>query len=122
MSDISYSVTFRVAKDNLANQVQVNNVTASMSEVGYKSLTLSLGTVTTAISTASLSQVGMAFMRNLATATASTAQVGIFQGGSFVSLATLRAGEVAVTRLSTGTDYVAIGTAGTRLRMDITEG
>lgn len=122
MSDISYSVNFRVAKDNLSNQLQVSNITASMSEVGYKSLTYSLTTVTTAISTASLSQVGMAFMRNLSTATSSTAQVGIFQGGSFVSLATLRAGEVAITRLSTGTDYVAIGTAGTRLRLDITEG
>jgi hypothetical protein len=122
MSDISYSVNFRVAKDNLSNQVQVGNITASMSKVGYKSLTYSLSTATAAISTAGLSQVGLAFIRNLSTASASTAQIGIYQGGSFISVATLRAGEAAITRLSTGTEYVAIGTAGTQLRLDVTEG
>jgi hypothetical protein len=64
----------------------------------------------------------MAFLRNLSTATTSTAQVGITAGGSFAPLCTLRAGEPQIFRLASGQNYVAIGTPGTRLRVDITEG
>jgi hypothetical protein len=49
-------------------------------------------------------------------------QVGIEAGGSFVGFATLRGGEPAITRLSSGTEYKAIGVSGARLRVDITEG
>lgn len=122
MADVSYSINLNVDKGFLRNSVNVSNVTANMSQVGMQSLTLTLTTNAVSISTASLSSVGMAFLRNLSTATASTAQVGIDEGGSFVSLTTLRAGEPAVFRLSSGTNYKAIGTAGTRLRVDITEG
>jgi hypothetical protein len=122
MPDISYGISLTVNKDNLVNQVAVSNITAAMSNVGLKSVTYTLTTNTTSISTANLSSVGMAFLRNLSTAAASTAQIGIAAGGSFASFATLRAGEPQLIRLSSGTDYVAIGTAGTRLRVDITEG
>ena len=122
MADVSYSVNFSVDKGFLRNSINVSNVTANMAQVGMQSLTLTLTTNAVSISTASLSSVGMAFLRNLSTATASTAQVGIDEGGSFVSLTTLRAGEPAVFRMSSGTNYKAIGTAGTRLRVDITEG
>lgn len=122
MADVSYSINFSVDKGFLRNSINVPNVTANMSQVGMQSLTLTLTTNAVSISTASLSSVGMAFLRNLSTATASTAQIGIDGGGSFVSLTTLRAGEPAVFRMSSGTDYKVIGTAGTRLRVDITEG
>lgn len=122
MADIAYSITMKVDKDNLSNSVSANGITASMAQVGLKSMTLSLTTSAVSISTANLTSVGMAFLRNLATATASTAQIGIEEGGSFVPFTTLRAGEPQLFRLSTGTEYKAIGTAGTRLRVDITEG
>ena len=119
MADISYSITMKVDKDNLSNSVAASGITATMNEVGLQSMTLALTTATVAISTASLSSVGMAFMRNLST---STAQVGITAGGSFVPLCTMRAGEPQIFRMATGQDYAAVGTAGTRLRVDITEG
>lgn len=122
MADISYGVSIRVEKGNLSNQISVNGATASMSQVGMQSLTLTLTTSAVSISTASLSSVGLAFLRNLSTVASSTAQVGIEAGGSFVGFTTLRAGEPAVFRMSAGTDYRVVGVAGTRLRVDITEG
>lgn len=122
MADISYGVSLVVNKGYLDSQIQISNVTATMQQEGMQSLTYALSTNPVSLSTASLNSVGMAFLRNLSTASASTAQIGIDAGGSFVSLATVRAGEPALFRLSTGQQYQAIGTAGTRLRVDITEG
>lgn len=122
MPDISYNVSLKVDKQFLNNSVSVANVTATMSQAGMSSMTLALSTTATAISTASLSSVGLAFMRNLSTATASTVTIGVESGASFVGFATLRAGEPAILRLTAGTSYQAIGSAGSRLRVDIIEG
>jgi len=122
MPDISYNVALKLDKDYLNNSVSVVNVTATMSEVGMNSMTLALSTNPISISTANLTRVGLAFLRNLATATGATASIGIDAGGSFLGFCTLRAGEPAIFRMGAGTNYQAIGTAGTRLRVDITEG
>jgi hypothetical protein len=122
MPDISYNVALRLDKDYLNNSVSVANVTATMSEVGMNSMTLALSTNPISISTANLTSVGLAFLRNLSTATAATATIGIAAGGSMAGFCTLRAGEPAIFRMSAGTNYQATGTAGTRLRVDITEG
>jgi hypothetical protein len=122
MPDISYNVSMKLDKDFLNNSVSVVNVTATMSQVGMNSVTLALSTNPVNISTANLTSVGLAFLRNLSTATASTAAIGIDAGGSFLGFCTLRAGEPALFRLGSGTNYQAIGAAGTRLRVDITEG
>lgn len=122
MADISYSIAVKVDKDFLANNINANGVTASMALTGLKSDTYTLSTNASSISTANLGTVGLGFLRNLSTATAATVQIGIEAGGSFISFTTLRAGEPAVMRLSTGTQYQVRGTAGGRLRVDITEG
>ena len=122
MADISYSVTVAVNKDNLTNNLSASSVTATMNNAGLKSVTYTLTTTAVSVSTANLTAVGLAFLRNLSTATAATAQFGIDAGGSFGSLCTLRAGEPAVFRLSAGTNYAAIGSSGARLRVDILEG
>lgn len=122
MADITYSVSVKVDKGFLSNSLLANNVQASMAEVGMKSDTYSLSGTPTNVSTASLTTVGLAFLRNLATATASTCQIGVVAGTAFMPFATLRAGEPAVIRLATGASYQATGTAGARLRVDITEG
>jgi len=122
MADITYSMNMRVEKENLSSLVQVGQITASMAVAGYKSVIYTLTTNAVSVSTANLSSVGMAFLRNLATSSASTAQIGYEAGGSFFSFATLRGGESAMIRLSAGTDYQAIGSSGVRLRVDITEG
>lgn len=122
MSDINYSVSVRVAKGFLNNSVNVSGATASMAQTGLLSQTLTLSTNATSIQTSQLSSVGLAFLQNLSTATSQTATIGIDEGGSFVGFATLRAGEPAVFRMAAGTTYEAIGGAGARIRVDITEG
>jgi hypothetical protein len=122
MADISYGITINVSKGFLATRVDAAGVTASMGNVGLKSVTYTLTTNAVSISTANLSAVGIAFVRNLSTATSSTAQVGITAGGSFAPFTTLKAGEPQLFRLATGTEYQAVGVAGTRLRVDILEG
>lgn len=122
MPDIAYSLSLRVDKGFLSNQISVGNATATMSQVGMSSMTMALNTNPSSISTANLTSVGLAFVRNLSTATASTCTIGIDAGGSFLGFCTLRAGEPAIFRMASGTDYKATGTSGTRLRVDITEG
>ncbi len=122
MADISYNVALSISKGYLSSSIQANGVTASMASAGLKSDTYTLSTNAINISTANLAQVGIAFLRNISTATAATVQIGIQEGGSFAAFAMLRAGEPAITRLASGRTYQAIGTAGSRLRVDITEG
>lgn len=122
MPDISYNVALRVDKDFLNNSVSVQNVTATMNQVGMNSQTLTLSTNAVAISTANLTGVGLAFLRNLSTATAATCTIGIDSGGSFLGFCTLRAGEPAIFRMSAGAQYRAVGGTGSRLRVDVTEG
>lgn len=122
MSDINYSVSYRVSKGFLNAQVNTGGATAAMNQTGMLSQTLTLSTNAVAISTANLASVGLAFLQNLSTATQQTASIGIDAGGSFVGFSTLRAGEPAILRMTSGTTYQAIGGAGARLRVDITEG
>lgn len=122
MADVSYSMSMRVSKDYLEDLVSISGGTATMDNVGMKSLTITLSTNATSISTANLTSVGMAFLRNLQTSTASTVTVGVNSGG-YVGFSELRSGEGALIRLAGGVDYQAKGTAeGDRLRVDITEG
>lgn len=122
MSDINYTISYRIAKGFLNAQANAVGATADMSNTGMLSQTLTLSTNAVSISTANLSSVGLAFLQNLSTHTAQTASIGIEAGGSFVGFTTLRAGEPAMIRLTSGTDYKAKGGAGARLRVDITEG
>ena len=122
MSDINYNISLNVQKDFLASNVQAGGITAAMTEAGLKGDTYALTTNAVSIATANLSSVGLAFMRNLSTATASTVQIGIDAGGSFAAFSTLRAGEAVLFRMTPGTPYQVRGTNGGRLRVDITEG
>jgi len=122
MADISYGITLNVNKEFLSSQVNIAGVTANMGIAGLKSDTYTLSTNAVSISTANLSAVGIAFVRNLSTATSATAQIGITAGGSFAPFTTIKAGEPQLFRMTTSADYSAIGTVGTRLRVDILEG
>lgn len=122
MADIAYGISLGVSKGFLVTQINAQNVTANMAVSGMKSDTYTLSTNAVSITTANLSSVGMAFLRNLSTATLATAQIGIAAGGSFVPFTTLRAGEPQLFRMATGTQYQAVGGHGARLRVDILEG
>jgi hypothetical protein len=122
MADLNISCAYSLSKDNLTNSASVSGATASMANSGFQSNTLSLSGTAVGISTANLTNVGVAFIQNLSTSTAATAAIGVLSGGTFVPFANLRAGEPAVLRLVAGSTYQATGTSGTRLRIDITEG
>ena len=122
MSDVNYSMSMRVSKEYLDDFVSLSGGTATMDNAGMKSLVLTLSTNATSISTANLSSVGMAFLRNLNTSTLSTVTIGV-DFSDFVGFSTLRSGEAGMIRLTGGVDYQAKGTSeGDRLRVDITEG
>lgn len=122
MSDINYTISYRLSKGFLNAQVNAAGVTASMSDTGMLSQTLTLSANAVSISTANLGSVGLAFLQNLSTSTVQTVSIGIQEGGSFVGFATLRAGEPAILRLASNRQYEATGAEGARLRVDITEG
>ena len=122
MADITYTASLDVDKDFLYNSVQASGITATMAIAGMSSSTLTLGTAATSVVTANLTTVGLAFLRNVSTSTLSSAIIGVSAGGSDVGFCSLRAGEPAIVRLTSGTQYSAWGVAGTRLRIDITEG
>jgi hypothetical protein len=93
-----------------------------MAEAGLISMTMTLSSNAVSISTANLASVGLAFLQNLSTSTVQTASIGINEGGSFVGFAALRPGEQSILRLAENRQYQAVGGAGARIRVDITEG
>lgn len=121
MADISYNVSAKADKGNLAHSFSASNVTATMNAVGMVSSTYTLSASVTSISTANLGAVGLAFVRNLSTHTLQTCALGVDSSG-FVEFSNIRAGEVAVLRLSSGAQYQAKGGVGGRVRVDILEG
>ena len=121
MPDINYSTTLNVSRGFLSNTINVSGITATMNADGMQSATYVLSVTPTTIGTASLSAVGLAFLRNISTATASTCAVGVVSGGSMVPFSSPRPGETAILRLASGVTYQATGSAGSRLRVDITE-
>lgn len=122
MSDITYSISLNVNKGYLASSINAAGVTAAMAAAGIQSATYALSGTPTNISTATLTSVGLAFLRNLSSSTATTCAIGIVSGGSMIPFASPRPGETAILRLASGVSYQATGTTGTRLRVDITEG
>lgn len=121
MADLLFSVNMSVNKGVLRNSVDSGSCTATMSETGMVSQTLTLSTTAVSISTATLSQAGLAFLQNLSTSTAQTISIGVVSGTSVCAFATLRSNEAAMLRLQAGAQYKATGTDGGRLRVDITE-
>jgi hypothetical protein len=123
VADISYTINGRVDRGPLQQSFAASGVTATMESAGVLSVTLGLGTATQEVSTASLSSVGMAFVRNLGTVSTHTVSMGRLDGTTLFETLRLRGGEAAVLRLAPG-DYAAkaeqAGT--TRLLVQIYEG
>lgn len=124
MADVTYNLSIRASRDNLDYTSQVSGVTASMNVTGMRSDTYALSSTHATISTANLSSVGFAFLRNLSASTATivTAQFGIVTGGSFYPVTTLQPGDAAVMRLASGSTYGVKGESTAKIRVDILEG
>jgi hypothetical protein len=122
VADINYSITGQVNRGALSQSFGASGVTASMSTTGVLSVTLNLGTATQAISTASLSSLGLAFARSLTTTGTHTVSFGRLDGTTLHDTCTLRAGEPAVLRLSQGDYGAKAAVEGSKLVLTVYEG
>lgn len=106
MADVTYNISGTVQKGALREQFNASAITADIATAGVSAVTLSLGTSTSAVSTATLGAVGLAFIRSLATTTTHTVSFGRLDGTNLFETVRLKAGEAALLRLAPG-DYAA---------------
>lgn len=106
MADVTYNISGTVQKGALREQFNASAITADIATAGVSAVTLALGTSTTAVSTATLGAVGLAFIRNLATEATHTVSFGRLDGTNLYETVRLKAGEAALLRLAPG-DYAA---------------
>lgn len=122
MPDLTLGTTIIVAKDNLSTNIYSTNVTAAMTKSGLKTTVYTLSTTAVSLSTANLTNVGVAHFWNLATDTNATATISVVSGANNIAFASPRPGEPAMLRLASGVSYQATGHTAAILRVDITEG
>ena len=124
MSDINYTIIGTVSKGVFRQTFNAASVTASMSVSGMYAVSLELGTAVTQVSTASLSSLGICFAQNISTVATHTVSFGRYDGPSSTlhETLTLRAGEAAVLRLSSGNYAAKSAAAGSRMTLAIYEG
>ena len=106
MADVTYNISGTVNKGALREQFNASAITADIATAGVSAVTLALGTSTTAVSTATLGAVGLAFIRNLATEATHTVSFGRLDGTNLYETVRLKAGEAALLRLAPG-NYAA---------------
>lgn len=125
MADITYTISSQVSKGALTQSFAAAGVTADMSVSGVNTQTLTPGTNaagTAAISTATMTSVGLFFARNLSTVATAAVSFGQLSGGSLVPTVSLLGGEAAIGRLAAGNYAAQSNLAGTRLVISIVEG
>jgi hypothetical protein len=106
MADVTYNISGTVNKGALREQFNASAITADIATAGVSAVTLALGTSTTAVSTATLGAVGLAFKRSLATEATHTVSFGRLDGTNLYETVRLKAGEAALLRLAPG-NYAA---------------
>jgi hypothetical protein len=113
MSDLTYTIQVNVDKGVFNQSYIAAGKTATMGTTGVLAVTLRPGTATQAVSTASASNLGYCFARNLADDTSGTAVVsfGRISGTNYFDAVRLKPGDASFLRLAPG-DYAAKGVAG----------
>lgn len=125
MADINYTISAQVSKGALSQTFAAAGVTASCDASGIATVTITPGTNaagTVAISTATLSSVGLYFARNLSTVSTATVSFGQLSAGTLVPSVSLRGGEASIGRLAAGSYAAQSNLTGTRLVISIVEG
>jgi len=122
MADVNYTITGQVAKGALSQAFAASGVTADMTTTGMLAVTLNLGTATQQITTSTLSTLGLAFARSLATTGTHTVSFGRLDGTTLYDAVTLRAGEAAMLRLSAGDYGAKAAVANSRFVLTVYEG
>ena len=121
MPDISYSVSVNVNAGSLSSNLIASNVTSDFATTGFLALTLSVGTATQAISTASASSLGLCFARSLNTVSTHTVSFGRLDGTTLHETVRLKGGDAALLRLAPGNYAARSAAAGGRLLLQILE-
>lgn len=125
MPDITWNINAQVARGNLNQALVASGVTADMTASGINTLTLTPGTNaagTSAITTATMTSVGLFFARNLSTVATAAVSFGQLSAGALVPCVSLRGGEAAVGRLAAGNYAAQSNLTGTQLIISIVEG
>jgi hypothetical protein len=125
MPDLTWNINAQLAKGSLNQSLVASGVTANCSASGINTLTLTPGTNaagTVAITTATLSSVGLFFARNLSTVATATVSFGQLSAGALVPCVSLKGGEAAVGRLAAGNYAAQANMTGTQLVISIVEG
>ena len=125
MPDLTWNINAQVARGNLNQALVASGVTADMSASGINTLTITPGTNaagTVAISTATMTSVGLFFARNLSTVATAAVSFGQLSAGALVPCVSLKGGEAAVGRLAAGSYAAQSNFAGTQLVVSIVEG
>lgn len=125
MPDITWNINAQVARGNLNQALVASGVTADMTASGINTLTLTPGTNaagTAAITTATMTSVGLFFARNLSTVATAAVSFGQLSAGALVPCLSLKGGEAAVGRLAAGNYAAQSNLTGTQLIISIVEG
>ena len=125
MPDLTWNINAQVARGNLNQALVASGVTADMSASGINTLTITPGTNaagTVAITTATMSSVGLFFARNLSTVATAAVSFGQLSAGALVPCVSLKGGEAAVGRLASGNYAAQSNFVGTQLVVSIVEG
>jgi hypothetical protein len=123
MADINYSINLNVNKGALQQNVNASNVTTDMATAGILAVTLDLGTSVQAITTSTLSAVGLCLARSLSGDTTGTATVsfGRLSGTTLFAAVRLKPGEAGLFRLAPGNYGAVASNAGQRLLLQVLE-
>lgn len=125
MPDLTWNINAQVARGNLNQALVASGVTADMSASGINTLTITPGTNaagTVAITTTTMSSVGLFFARNLSTVATAAVSFGQLSAGALVPCVSLKGGEAAVGRLAAGNYAAQSNLTGTQLIISIVEG
>lgn len=123
MPDVNWSYNLTANRGSFYSVAAVAGATADMSESGRVAVTPTLTTTPTAISTTSLTSVGLCVIRNLATVTSHTITFGRWDGTTLTPVVEPRGSEPAGPfRLAAGSYAVRAAVAGTRAVVEIYEG
>jgi len=121
MADLNMRLGLRASKGFLKYGADAS-FTSSMSLNGMKVQTLDLSPQPSSISTALLSTLGICFAQSLATTPTVTMSFGRLVGTNLYSVCTLKAGEAALLRLSSGEYAAKADVANSQLLLTIMEG
>lgn len=119
---VTASLSLSFSKSGVSELFQ-STQTATMAVAGYRVQTPTIGTASSAVSTANLSAIGYAYLRSLVATTQSTCTItfGRLVSGTLHPVVSLRPSESAVMRLAAGDYAVQAAAEGYRAQIVILE-